>query len=149
MLRTNSTFVWLCGVLGAGMVLTSCVTRQWQYLDGLSLNEGLWQYCTAFDCYENSSEEKLNATKALLVIGIVLIGIGFLTDTTGTCVSRNVVVHMIVMQVLAIGCVIGAYGLYASELKKSAYKWGWSFIVGCVGAGIYSIGFIFLASMLF
>merc|ERR1712226_933186 len=112
------------------------------------MNEGLWEYCNALGCFATDSEEKLNATKALLVIGIVLIGLGFLTDSTGICISRNLVVQMIVMQVLAIGCVIGAFALYASELKKPVYDWGWSYIVGCVGAGIYSLGFIFLARIL-
>merc|ERR1712002_583050 len=144
--KTCACLVWLFSIVGAIMILTSCATTYWQYLDGLAIHEGLWKYCTSVDCYTTSSDHtELNATKALLVIGLALIGISMLTDTTGICISRNMLVQMIVMEVVAISCVIGAYGLYAHELKKAAYTWGWSFKVGCAGIGIYGLGFVFLA----
>ena len=46
-------------------------------------------------------ENELNAVKALMVIGIVVIGITNLVNVIGTCLGKNFAVPLIILEVIA------------------------------------------------
>ena len=41
---------------------------------------------------------------------------------------------------ISVGCVVGALGLYTSELEEALHSWGWSYTLGWVGVGLYAGG---------
>lgn len=145
--RSTLCLVWLFGTLGAAGIVASCVTTYWQ--EGpLGQHWGLWQDCTTFGCtkvkvYEKNQDER-NAVKALMVIGIVAIGLTNILNVIGTCLKKNFAVPLIVFEVIALGCCAAALGLATSELDRIAHDWAWSYMVGWAGVGFYAISLIFL-----
>jgi len=140
--------VWLFGTLGAVAIVVSCATTYWQTQKDFGLHAGLWQSCNLLGCSKiklyGENEDELNAVKALMIIGILVIGITNIVNVIGTCVGKNFAVPLIVLEVIAIGCVAAALGLATSELKKWLWEWGWSYMLGWAGVGLYAISFIFL-----
>jgi len=147
--RAILCLVWVFGTLGAAGIVASCVTTYWQE-HSLGLHEGLWQYCNKLTgcsdikIYSKNEKAERNAVKALMVIGIVVIGITNIVNVVGTCLGKNTAVPLIVLEVVAIGCVAASLGLATSELQKPTYDWGWSYMVGWAGVGLYAVSFIFL-----
>ena len=138
--------VWLFSVAGAGLLVLSCGSRYWQTLDSLGWYEGSWQYCTALGCSDiklySDGENELNATRALMVLGILLIAITMFIDMIGICCRKNLAVAMLILQIIAVACVAGGLGLYTKKLEKPLYDWGWSYMVGWAGVGVYVIAFL-------
>lgn len=145
--RTTLCLVWIFGTLGASGIVASCVTTYWQTSELFKTNLGLWKQCIFSICkvqVYHEGNDQLNATKALMVIGIIVIGITNLLNIIGTCCAKNFTVPLIVLEIIAIGCVIAALVLYTLTLKQSALAWGWSYMVGWAGVGLYAVSFIFL-----
>jgi len=131
---------------GAALIVVSCGSTYWQKIDGLSVNEGLWQECTAFGCTDveiyAEGKDMLNAVRALVVLGILLIAITMLIDILGACCQKNLSVAMLILQIIAVASVAGGLGLYTKELEKPLYAWGWSFMLGWAGVGVYVVAFL-------